>query len=81
MNQPNESGESLPSCTVILRAAVHDMRTPLSSMLTSLEILRQLSQGSAPAIKCIELLERQVMTLSEQLDCLLRDPASFVRQS
>lgn len=79
VNQADESSPFPPEWNEIIASAVHDIRNPLSSMLTTLEILRHLTAGSDQAAKVIEMLDRQVTTVSDQLERLLRDPASFRR--
>jgi signal transduction histidine kinase len=79
VNQTNDSAQFPPGWNEILETAVHDIRNPLSSMLATLEILRHVTEGSEPAAKAIELLDRQVMKVSEQLERLLQDPESFRR--
>lgn len=77
MNQSNEPGDKSLPWDEILLTAVHDIRTPLSSMLVTLEVLRDLHGGSEPSAKLIAMLDRQVMGVSDLLERLLRDPASF----
>ncbi|MCW1912243.1 hypothetical protein OJ996_01575 [Luteolibacter sp. GHJ8] len=79
MNQADELPPFPPEWNEIIASAVHDIRNPLSSMLTTLEILRHLTAGSDQAAKVIEMLDRQVLSVSDQLERLLRDPASFRR--
>lgn len=65
----------------IVRQAVHDMRTPLSSMLTTVAVLRQLqanSSGPQQWERMIDMLERQVQTLSGQLVRLNESPESYM---
>ena len=50
-------------------------------MLVTLEVLRDLHGGSAPSAKLIAMLDRQVMDVSDMLERLLRDPASFQKQA
>lgn len=66
----------------IIRQAVHDMRTPLSSLLTTVAVLRQLQATSTvPAQweRMIDLLERQVQTISGQLVRLHESPESYLK--
>jgi signal transduction histidine kinase len=79
VNQSDDPPPFPPDWNKILETAVHDIRNPLSSMLATLEILRHLTEGSDQAAKVIEILDRQVMKVSEQLERLLRDPESFRR--
>jgi signal transduction histidine kinase len=77
VNQADDAPTFPPEWNEILERAVHDIRNPLSSMLATLEILRHLTEGSDQAAKVIEMLDRQVMSVSDQLERLLRDPRSF----
>lgn len=79
VNQANEPSLFPPEWHEIIASAVHDIRNPLSSILATLEILRHLTADSEQAGKVIEMLDRQVLSVSEQLERLLRDPASFRR--
>jgi hypothetical protein len=57
------------------------MRTPVSSLLTGTAILRQL-HGETPPVeieRVLALLERQVGTLSGQLQRLADSPGSFLK--
>lgn len=80
MSHPSES-DAVP-WEKIVRQAAHDMRTPLSSMLTTVAVLRQLqSTSTVPPEweRMIDLLERQIHTLSGQLGRLYDSPASFLK--
>ena len=79
MNQSDDAPQIPPGWNEILQSAVHDIRNPLSSILAALEILRHSKEGSEQAAKAIEIVDRQVTVVSEQLERLLRDPASFRR--
>lgn len=77
VNTPeNPQEEPLPWKQIVAKA-VHDMRTPLSSMVTTLEILRLLPADREKSLKMISLLDRQVEELSRQLETLVTDPAAF----
>ncbi|MEK7952266.1 histidine kinase dimerization/phospho-acceptor domain-containing protein [Luteolibacter soli] len=82
MSQPSDTDPVTIPWEKIVRQAVHDMRTPLSSMLTTVAVLRQL-QGNAAAPpqweRMIDLLERQVQTLSAQLVQLHESPESYLK--
>ena len=82
MSQPSDTDPIALPWEKIVRQAVHDMRTPLSSMLTTVAVMRQLQATSTvPAQweRMIDLLERQVQTLSGQLGCLHESPESFLK--
>ncbi len=55
------------------------MRSPLSTMTTTLAVLRMAAADPAKSEKLIGILERQTEDLTEQLNRLLSDPESFVR--
>jgi len=83
VSQPSDSD---PIATLpweqIVRQAVHDMRTPLSSMLTTVAVLRQLQASSTVPPqweRMIDLMERQIQTLTEQLVRLHESPDSFLK--
>ncbi len=61
----------------IVSKAVHDMRTPLSSIRTTLEIFRMVGGGSEKEMKLIGVLDRQVDELNALMETLLNDPAAF----
>jgi signal transduction histidine kinase len=63
----------------IVSAAVHDMRTPLSSMRTTLEIIRMLNSQCDRTSALIDKLDKHVLELARQLERLQDDPASFRR--
>ena len=77
MNQSKDAPQIPPGWNEILQPAVHDIRNPLSSILATLEILRHLTEGSEQGAKAIEIVDRQVTVISDQLERLLRDPESF----
>lgn len=82
MSQSSDSDPVALPWEQIVRQAVHDMRTPLSSMLTTVAVLRQLQTTSTVPPqweRMIDLLERQVQTLSGQLVCLHDAPESFLK--
>ena len=71
---PNQA--SLPWEELVAKA-VHDMRSPLSTMSTTLAVLRMALADPAKAEKLMGILERQTRDLTEQLDRLVNDPGSF----
>ncbi len=62
----------------ILPKAVHDMKTPLSTMRVTLEVLRMTCGDSEDLGKLIAMLENQVNELTGQLDTLATDPAAVL---
>lgn len=82
MSQPPDSDSVTLPWEKIVRQAVHDMRTPLSSMLTTVAVLRQLQATSTVPPqweRMIGMLERQVETLSGQLVRLQESPDSYLK--
>lgn len=73
----NPQEEDLPWKQIVAKA-VHDMRTPLSSMVTTLEILRLLPADREKSLKMIGLLDRQVEELSRQLEALVANPSAYL---
>lgn len=58
--------------------AVHDMRTPLSCMRTTVEILRLLPTDSDQRRGVIGSLETQIDLIARQLELLMASPESFL---
>jgi hypothetical protein len=82
VSQPSNTDPIALPWEKVVRQAVHDMRTPLSSMLTTVAVLRQLQATSTvPAQweRMIDLLERQVQTISGQLVRLQDSPESYLK--
>lgn len=78
MNSPEIlSNDALPWKQIVAKA-VHDIRTPLSTMHTTLEILRILPAGSSEHGRIIGILETQVNDIAGQLEILIADPESFL---
>ena len=67
-----------PPWEKIVERAVHDMRTPLSCMRTSLELLRMLPAGSEKHAKVLGILNAQLDLLGGQMEALLARPESFL---
>lgn len=72
----NPSEESLPWKEIIGNAA-HEMRTPLSCMRTTVEVLRMMTSESEQHTRMIEILEKQIDSLAGQVDELVKDPQSY----
>jgi len=72
----NTGEEPLPWKEIIAHAA-HDMRTPLSCMRTTVEVLRMLS-SSEQDTRMIEILEKQIDSLAGQVNALVENPQSFL---
>ena len=82
MSQPSDIDPVALPWEKIVRQAVHDMRTPLSSMLTTVAVLRQVqvtSSVSPQVERMMDMLERQVQTLSGQLVRLHDSPESYLK--
>nr|WP_265594855.1 histidine kinase dimerization/phospho-acceptor domain-containing protein [Haloferula sp. BvORR071] len=79
MNTPPVDTSSILPWEQLVAKAVHDMRSPLSTMTTTLAVLRMAAADPAKSEKLIGILERQTEDLTEQLNRLLSDPESFVR--
>ena len=63
----------------VVAQAVHDFSTPLSTMRTSLEILRLTSSDPEAAAKAIGILEAQIDLLTTQLVALRDNPGSILK--
>ncbi len=78
MDPLDSSPEAALPWNEILRKAVHDMKTPLSSMRVTLEVLRMTGGDSEIHRKLIATLDHQVDELARQVDVLAKDPASIL---
>ena len=78
MDSPDLSQQEALPWKEIVGKAVHDMKTPLSSLRVTLEILRMTSGGSEAHGKLIAMLDNQVNELARQLDTLANDPAAIL---
>lgn len=76
LNSPSD--ERLP-WEEIVPVAVHDMRSPLASMRTTLEIVRMLNSQCDRTSGLIDKLDKQVLELAGLLERFQNDPASFRR--
>ena len=79
VSNPPLSDESLPWEQLVAKA-VHDMRSPLSTINTTLAVLRMALHDPAKAEKLVGIIERQSADLTEQLNRLVTDPASYARK-
>lgn len=61
----------------VVNKAVHDMRTPLSAMKTTLEVIRLSKDDPEKAAKLIAMLERQTNEISGLMNRLVEDPGSY----
>lgn len=61
----------------IVRKAVHDMRSPLTSMRMAVEVLRLTVPETEASIRLLEMLNRQMDLLTDQMKALAENPASF----
>lgn len=62
----------------IVAKAVHDIRTPLSCVRTTLEILRMLPADSEQHRRMVGVIDTQVDQISGQLERLLVSPESYM---
>jgi len=69
-------GSGTPWQQVVSRA-VHDMRTPLSAMKTTLEVMRLTQGDPEKSAKLISMMERQATELAELMERLAKDPDSY----
>lgn len=65
----------------IVDKAVHDMRTPLSTLRTSLEVLRMLPQESEKRPRLMTILDEQVDEMTSLLNLLATQPVSFLARN
>jgi hypothetical protein len=78
VDRPEEPAGDSPPWKQIVAKAVHDMRTPLSSMRISLEVLRMTGADAQQRGKLIAMLDKQVDELAGLLEMLSKDPCAFV---
>lgn len=72
--------ESLPWKHIVAKS-VHDMRTPLSCLRTTVEILRMTSSGDERQAKLVGLLDVQIDELTAHLEKLLHHPEQIVQRA
>lgn len=84
MISPMESGDTVqeisPPWQEIVDRAVHDMRTPLSTLRTSLEVLKMLPTDSEKRVRLMEILDQQVEEMTFLLTQLRTQPQSFLQR-
>jgi hypothetical protein len=78
MNLSKKPSEEPLAWKQIVGKAVHDMRSPLSTMRTTLEILRMLPPNSDQYGKMISMLDSQVNVISGHLETLINCPETFL---
>lgn len=69
--------EPLPWERIIARST-HDMKTPLSSIRVTLEVLRMTCAGSEAHLTLLAMIDSQVNDLARQVDTLATDPAAVI---
>lgn len=62
----------------IVKAAAHEIRTPLSSLRTAVEILKMNRLDQEQSEKLMAMMNRQIESISGQLDALVNRPATFL---
>ncbi|MCU0748456.1 MAG: hypothetical protein MUF13_02810 [Akkermansiaceae bacterium] len=65
----------------VVARAVHDMRSPLSTMGTSLELLRMLPPDSDKRSRIMQILDEQVAEMTMLLNQLSTHPQAFLDES
>lgn len=71
------NGEELPWKKIVASAA-HEIRTPLSSLRTSVEILKMNRLDEEQGQKLMTTMIRQIESISGYLDLLVTSPATFI---
>jgi len=62
----------------IIAKATHDMKTPLSSIRVTLEILRMTCGGAEAPVKLVAMIDSQVNELVKLLETLENDPVAIL---
>lgn len=65
----------------VVSRAVHDMRSPLSTIGTSLELLRMLPPDSDKRSRIMQILDEQVAEMTMLLNQLSSHPHAFLDES
>lgn len=81
MDALNHSPEVSQPWAQILANAVHDMRTPLSAMRVTLEVLRITTSDTEGSSKLVGMLDNQVNELAEMLEILVKNPGAYAAPS
>jgi signal transduction histidine kinase len=63
----------------IVEKSVHDMRTPLSCLRTTVEILRMTSGNDERQLKLVGMLDVQIDELTSHMERLLHHPGQIVQ--
>jgi nitrogen-specific signal transduction histidine kinase len=77
MSATGNAGEAPMPWKQIIGSAAHDMRTPLSCMRTSVEVMRMLATSEQDT-RMMDILEKQIDTLVEQVDDLVNNPQAYM---
>ncbi|MES2439307.1 MAG: histidine kinase dimerization/phospho-acceptor domain-containing protein [Verrucomicrobiota bacterium] len=72
--------DSLPWKQIVAKS-VHDMKTPLSCLRTTVEILRMTSGGDPRQVRLIGVLDAQIDELNGHLEKLLNSPEEIVQNA
>ncbi|GEM_PF-1404966 len=62
----------------IIKCAVHEIRSPLSSLRTSVEILKMNRLDDEQSQKVMTMMNRQIEAISDQLEALVARPRTFL---
>ncbi len=65
----------------IVRKAVHDIRNPLSSMRTNIEILRLTASPADQSERFLSSLDTQVDQIERYVRALIEEPESFCEKT
>jgi nitrogen-specific signal transduction histidine kinase len=76
METDNPNKNPLPWDEVV-KTAVHEMRNPLSSMRTAVEILRRSHAAVENHDRVLGMMDNQLDLLAEQLTTLLENPRAY----
>lgn len=79
MDTPNADVEKDILWKKIVSTAAHEIRTPLSSLQTPIEILRMNRLDAEQAGKLMTMMNRQIEAISDQLDTLVNRPGTYLQ--
>jgi len=78
MDSPDHAADGDFPWKRVVKTAVHEIRTPLSALCTSIEILKMDRLDTEQAHKMLMMMNLQIDAISGELDTLLNQPAAYL---